>query len=322
MLDYSVALCTYNGSRYIAEQLYSIINQTIKPSEIVISDDSSTDNTIAIVESILYNSGINYKIIYNQGRHGVVSNFYNAIINATSAIIFTSDQDDVWCEKKAELMLKEYKLHPESLLVFSNGELVDSNLKPLKCSLWESVGITNKRLQEKNWFDYMLKNCIITGSAMCFRQELIMRISEIPNEWLHDSWIAWLAVAQDGLFPCNYKLYKYRQHTNNVVGMSPKYSFFRRFNIWHKNMMSIKKTREIRRRRYEVLFLNMGDFFSTTEKYKLEKCVHFWDVLCGLPTGRITQFYIITRLLIQGDYHKYYTGFRGYLRDIIVALIG
>ncbi len=322
MLDYSVALCTYNGSRYIAEQLNSIINQTIKPLEIVVSDDSSTDNTIMIVESILNKSGIKYKIIYNPGRHGVASNFYNAIINTTSSIVFTSDQDDVWYERKAELMLKEYELHPEALLIFSDGELVDSNLEPLRCSLWESVGITNKRLQEKNWFDYMLKNCIISGSAMCFRRELIAKLPEIPNEWLHDSWIAWFAVAQNGLFSCNYKLYKYRQHGNNVVGMSPKYSFFKRFKIWQENMKSIEGTRETRWRRYEVLFLNMGELFSDTEKCKLKECVHFWKVLYDLPVGRLKQFYIITNLLMQGYYHKYYTGFIGYLRDIIIAFIG
>ena len=87
-------------------------------------------------------------------------------------------------------------------------------------------------------------------------------------------------------------------------------------------MKSIEGTRETRWRRYEVLFLNMGELFSDTEKCKLKECVHFWKVLYDLPVGRLKQFYIITNLLMQGYYHKYYTGFIGYLRDIIIAFIG
>lgn len=321
MLEYSVALATFNGSKYITEQLISIINQTVPPSEIVISDDLSSDDTIVIAETILCKSGINYKIIINKGTHGVSYNFYNAISHTTYPIVFTSDQDDLWIENKAELMLKVYDLYPKAMLVFSDGELVNSKLESLNSSLWESVGISKRKLTERKWFNYMLKKCMITGSAMCFRRELINKMPMIPKEWLHDGWIAWYAVAQKGLFPCNYKLFKYRQHEENVVGMRPRGSLSARLNVWINNMKFIQSTREIRKYRYESLLSIMGECFSESEKMKLKECVSFWDTLCNLPISRIKKLGVITRLLLNGDYFKYYTGLRGYIRDVVLVFV-
>ena len=148
---YSVALCTYNGEEYISQQINSIIEQTIKPSEIIISDDGSTDNTIEIARGILENSNLNYKIINNDREKGVVANFENAISNCKYEYIFTSDQDDVWVENKAEIILNVFEKEASALLVFSDGELVDEKLKYLHCNMWKSVGINKKMLKEKEW---------------------------------------------------------------------------------------------------------------------------------------------------------------------------
>ena len=77
--NYSVALCTYNGERYIAEQLNSILSQTIPPKEIIISDDGSKDQTLEIVDNLLSHCSVKYRIVKNTGTHGVTKNFCNAI---------------------------------------------------------------------------------------------------------------------------------------------------------------------------------------------------------------------------------------------------
>ena len=81
-------ICSYNGENYIAEQLNSIVNQTLKVDEIILSDDKSTDKTIEIAENILKNSGIDYKILINEKNQGVTKNFENSCSHATGDIIF------------------------------------------------------------------------------------------------------------------------------------------------------------------------------------------------------------------------------------------
>src|SRR5665648_659943 len=89
----SVAMCTFNGSKFIREQLTSIINQTRHPDQIIICDDISTDNTIEIIQSILEKTSIKWTILINDSRLGVAKNFEKAIGLCNGDIIFTSDQD-------------------------------------------------------------------------------------------------------------------------------------------------------------------------------------------------------------------------------------
>ncbi len=111
----------------------------------------------------------------NTGTHGVTKNFCNAISRCSENIIFTSDQDDVWVNNKAEIILKIFENNNKALLVFTNGELVDQNLKLLNCDMWKSVGIATEMLEENKWFEYMLNRCFVTGAAMAFKREFYFR---------------------------------------------------------------------------------------------------------------------------------------------------
>lgn len=96
----SVALATYNGEKYIEKQLDSIRNQTIKPDEVVIVDDKSSDRTVALInEFIAVNNLVNWKLFVNEKNVGYRKNFYNALKKVTGEVIFLSDQDDEWHKK-------------------------------------------------------------------------------------------------------------------------------------------------------------------------------------------------------------------------------
>lgn len=319
MQEYSVALCTYNGAKYIGEQLNSIIQQTVKPAQIVISDDGSKDNTLIIAENILSNSGLDYLIVHNTVKHGVTSNFQNAFSYCTSPIIFCSDQDDVWMKHKAERMLLEYEKHPEAMLVFSDGELVDEHLNLLGCNVWKSVGITYKRIKEGDWFHYLIKNCLITGAAMSFNKELLNDVNEIPVEWLHDGWLAWLAVIHNALIPCNERLFYYRQHGNNEVGMRPLNDFWGRIKGWIKNFDDVQNTRRIRHNRYKSLYDICKEKFNTMQHKEVNECIEFWDEMISSESmNRYDAFKIYSCNFIRGNYSKFYTGFLGYVRDVLM----
>ena len=319
--NYSVALCTYNGERYIAEQLNSILSQTIPPKEIIISDDGSKDQTLEIVDNLLSHCSVKYRIVKNTGTHGVTKNFCNAISRCSENIIFTSDQDDVWVNNKAEIILKIFENNNKALLVFTNGELVDQNLKLLNCDMWKSVGIATEMLEENKWVEYMLNRCFVTGAAMAFKRELFSENEKIPSSWLHDGWLAWKAVARGGLVPCQDKLLLYRQHGDNVVGMSNVTSITR-IKSYLNNFKIIKETHIIRYNRYIELKDKMGYMFSEQQQEKLNACILFWKDLVESDKNlkRLTRIKIIKKHVKNGDFENYFNGKKGAIREFFVAL--
>lgn len=321
-MKYSVALACYNGEKYILEQLESILNQTIPPDEIVISDDNSTDDTFKIITEISKNSKIKFQILKNINNHGVIGNFTNAIIHCSNEIIFTSDQDDIWNYKKAEIILNAFNSSDNILLVFSNGELVDENLNYLKTSIWDSVGINKYASKRGNWFNRCLNNYFVTGATMAFKKQLFLEALPIPSGWLHDGWLACIAAAKDGIYSCDEKLILYRQHSQNVVGLNWNISLNNKFRIWINNYKKIELIRNDAFNRYSQLYEYSKKNLSKECETEIEKCMSFWNSIKKITTqNRIKSILSISKRLLIGDYHKYYTGIRGYTRDLVIILI-
>ena len=119
----SIAMCTYNGEKYIEEQIESILNQSYKNLEIIICDDNSTDNTTKLIESyIKVDSRI--KIFRNKQNLGFIKNFEKAISLCNGEYIALSDQDDIWKLNKIELYLKKIK---DNILIYSDLDMIDEN---------------------------------------------------------------------------------------------------------------------------------------------------------------------------------------------------
>lgn len=316
MQKYSVAMCTYNGEKYVREQLESILNQTNPPSFVAVGDDGSTDSTVDIVDDVLSKSGIPFKVV----RHdhlGVASNFLNTMKLCPDGVIFTSDQDDVWIEYKAEKMLKVFDDEPNALMVFSDGYLVDVNLRSLNSSLWDGVGVTKKMIKEGDWFHYLLKTCRVTGAAMAIRKTLLDSVDHIPDSWLHDGWLSWCAAVKNGLYPCNDKLFYYRQHGSNVLGVQPLTSL-QRVKRYFSRLDTLDFSREKMYNRFWEI-LNKEDFdLDNKQKEDILSCMAFWDSMRKLKDYHaFKQICII--LSKSAGYNKYYTGPRGQFRDVIKA---
>lgn len=102
----SVCMATYNGEKYIKEQLKSILKQLGPCDEVVISDDGSKDNTKDVIDSI-EDKRIHYYV--NSGTHGFTHNFENALRHASGNFIFLSDQDDIWMDNKVSIVMEALK---------------------------------------------------------------------------------------------------------------------------------------------------------------------------------------------------------------------
>lgn len=214
----SVALCTYNGEHYLAEQLESIAAQTHPVDEIILCDDGSSDTTLAIAQRFQA-QGLPLHIHRNAENLGFVGNFAQAITRCTGDIIFLCDQDDLWYSDKVVTMLNVFAESAAVLLVFSDGDLVDSTSNKLECRLWQAL--PTKPTPNPTFHD-LLNNDWITGAACAFRRELISIALPFPAQgWVHDAWLGIIASTHGNVVALPNNLIAYRQHSHNQIGLKP-----------------------------------------------------------------------------------------------------
>jgi len=221
----SVAMCTYNGSKYLEEQLNSIIHQTRQPDEIVICDDRSKDDSIEIAQRTLENWNGIIRIVRNEKNLGFVKNFEKAISFCHGDIIFLSDQDDVWKANKIEVIVKTFEKNPDAAMVFHDSELVDKNLHPLFPSFWRNtLAFDHSKFLARNYKKLCIDN-IIQGSACAFRRKVFELAVPFPEPAYHDEWLGLVALLIGEIIPVNKCLMQYRQDQNALGGLPTKKTF-------------------------------------------------------------------------------------------------
>lgn len=217
-----VLMATYNGGKYIHEQLDSILQQSHTNISILISDDSSTDNTHQILENYKTQFPEKIQILPSQDRKlGIIGNFSYLLEHSKEDYTMFADQDDVWLPHKIASMLEKMK-HYESMnekgtpiLVHSDLIVTDEKLNVISSSLWDFQKI-NPRLSS---FNRILVENTITGCASIFNKPLTQLITPIPNSaTLHDWWLGLVASALGKVYYLNQQTVLYRQHGNNVLG--------------------------------------------------------------------------------------------------------
>lgn len=309
----SVALSTYNGEKYIIEQIKSILYQTKKIDELVISDDASKDNTVKVIEEYLSNKDCAYLILKHKENQGVSKNFWEAISNCHGDIIFTCDQDDVWKENKVEDTVEVFN-NPDVVLAFSDADIVDSDLKSLDKSLWSTLKVETIE-SEKDLFELLLNHNVITGATTAFRKSMFDSLEPVLDNWLHDEWIAICSFAYGSIAKINKKLILYRQHENNVVG-AKEIGIKSKINKYIKNAKSINSNR-INKYNFYVSVLKSCKWKNKEYSAQLENCVLFWECLINVSKGNFIRRLIwISNSILNGSYNKYYTGIRGAIRDM------
>ena len=204
----SVCMATYNGSRYIKEQLDSILVQLGPDDEVIISDDSSTDETLSIIASY---ADQRIKLLPNQHFHSPIFNFENALKHANGDYIFLSDQDDVWESNKVEVMMHALQ---QSCLVVSDCSIVDANMNVIRDSF-----CYNKH-RSSGIIPNIIRNNFL-GCCMAFHKELLKHALPFPKKVvMHDIWLGICASAFYSVRFIPDKLIKYRRHGTNASAAS------------------------------------------------------------------------------------------------------
>ncbi len=221
----SVALCTYNGARYLKDQLDSIASQTLPPHELVVCDDRSTDDTVAIVQAFASHVPFPVRLSVNHANLGSTKNFEQAIQRCEGDLIALSDQDDVWRPRKLERMVAAFAASPDVGAVFTDGEVVDDRLRPLGYRLWEAAGFgpsRRERFEHGQAVEVLLKNNVVTGATLAFRRDFLKAILPIPATWVHDAWIALLIAALGRVAIIDEPLVLYRHHSRQQIGVTQR----------------------------------------------------------------------------------------------------
>jgi glycosyltransferase involved in cell wall biosynthesis len=208
----SVCLATFNGERYLREQLLSILNQISMNDEVIIVDDASSDKTVAIINSLKDNRILLYE---SEKNYGHVKSFSKAIKLSKGDIIFLSDQDDIWTENKYNDVIKTFQNYPKVSMIVHGLSIINSD------------GI----LVSKNWLNfedtipnrsiYLIKQIYKTrvfGSAVAFRSNILSLLLPFPKfVYAHDHWITIIATLRGSIKLHSSQLVLRRIHTNNLT---------------------------------------------------------------------------------------------------------
>lgn len=227
-------MATYNGEKYIKDQLKSILKQLGPNDEVVISDDGSKDSTWNIVNS-MGDKRIHY--VENTGTHGFTHNFENALRLAKGDYIFLADQDDIWMDNKVEVVMNALQ---DADFVTHDCITVDPNMKVLSKSRFKEFDI------KPGFWRHLLKSRYL-GCCMAFNRQLLDVSLPFPvNDFLieHDIWLAAVAFAYFKVTQIGEPLIYYRRHGNNASSGGFNKGYSMRVKI-EKRLYRIKKLMDI-----------------------------------------------------------------------------
>jgi len=200
----SVCLASYNGAPFIKAQVASILNQLSFDDELIISDDGSSDATLAEIESF---NDSRIRLVSHSKQLGIIKNFEHALKLAKGDCIFLSDQDDIWTPQKVHKSVKLLKNH---LLVVSDCKVVDEALQEINPSFFQLRG------SKPGVLNNIIKNSYL-GCCMAFRKELLKDALPIPQgAAMHDIWLGLVAETRGSVFFLEEPLILFRRHGMNA----------------------------------------------------------------------------------------------------------
>jgi glycosyltransferase involved in cell wall biosynthesis len=319
----SVAICTYHGAGYIAAQLQSIADQSCLPDEVVLVDDGSSDDTLAVVNRFAQSSSLPLEVHVNPRNLGVTRNFERAVQLCTGDVVFLCDQDDVWHSSKVEQMIRRFEANPEIGLVFSNASLVDASLRSLGETLWQALRLEQderSQLLSPHAFDLLLRRYLVTGATMAFRRSYLEALVPFSKHLLHDAWITLILTAIGQIGMVDETLVDYRQHVSQQIGERDKmrswwtqYKTARRMdaNYFSKQLLAFTDVRD------RVLDLRDSWVHPQIGKLAEDKVRHDASRM-AIREARLRGLSQLVRELSAGRYHRFSYGWKSVAQDLFL----
>lgn len=223
----AVVMATYNGERFLGEQLASLERQELLPDEVVVVDDGSVDSTPEILRR--FQRRAPFPVVLHPREHqGTGSTFGESMLATSADIIVICDQDDVWIPEKLSVMVERMERTPDALLAFSDAVLIDAEGRRIGASRWRVAGF-GERQQEtmpEDPYGVLLARQVVSGCTAAIRRELLPAILPFPagvhpalGDIMYDRWISLVAAAAGPILPIRERLVSYRIHDGQQVGI-------------------------------------------------------------------------------------------------------
>lgn len=321
----SVALCTYNGARYLEDQLESIAAQALAPAELVVCDDCSTDDTVPILERFAGSAPFPVRIFRNERNLGSTKNFEKAIGLCGGDLIALCDQDDIWLCGKLSEVADTFARFPGAGLVFSDARVVDCALAPLGYRLWESrlLAVPSRETLRSDpglLFRSLLRHNVVTGATMVFRRNHRNLVLPIPAEWIHDAWLALMLAAVSEAVPIADPLVDYRQHGQQQIG-----------GRWAGLRSQVRTARRMGLERFALDCRRFEQVRERLSRRRVDTLPGVLEALAGKikhcqarlsirqASGPGTAFMTAVREAIHGAYGRYSLGWKSFGQDLFLS---
>ncbi|MDB5305832.1 MAG: Alpha-L-Rha alpha,3-L-rhamnosyltransferase [Gemmataceae bacterium] len=316
----SVALCTYNGERFLPEQLASIRGQTRPPDELVVCDDVSADRSAAIAREFAGRAPFPVRIEVNETNLGSTRNFNRAVGLCTGDVIVLADQDDVWLPHKLAALEAALAADRDAGFVFSDAQMVDEQLNPLGYALWDAVRFRpreQERFRRGAAFEALLRRYRVTGATMAFRAVYRDLVLPIPQEWVHDAWISLLISAVGRCALVTDPLIQYRQHARQQLG-EKKRGLYGQYLV--ARTMS-RKTYEAVASRYAAALERLRHVpgVGAAQLAILEKKVDHYRRRTAMRDPGAWRVPIILREYLRGNYSRFSLGWKAVAQDLFLG---
>ena len=330
----SIAMCTYNGTRFLREQLDSIASQSRTPDEMWVCDDGSTDKTLLILREFAQIVNFPVNIQCNTRRLGAVKNYNQTVSLSQGDVIVLSDQDDIWKYNKLEVIEEVFSKNPDAGYVFSDAVMIDELGEIIHQSLWEQVSFDRQKrakfsLGALDQVQMLFKGNVVTGATMALRASLKSKILPVPESWIHDEWIAFVASLSGARgIPIENPLIYYRRHPSQAVGVRPSSSrlpllLYRAWQSFTGNP-EVYEANIIEWRKWEAsntFVQNTAGQTSTLASFFTAKMAHHAlrvELHRNSPWARLAA---IIAELRRGGYHRHATGWKSAIKDLLVPII-
>jgi glycosyltransferase involved in cell wall biosynthesis len=322
----SVAMCTYNGEKYLQEQLDSILQQSRQPDELVVCEDASSDDTLNILQSFRQLAPFDVRVYTNDSNLGYVKNFEKAISECNGDIILCSDQDDIWYRDRVERSVAVLRDNPECGYVFSDANLIDVDGQLIRGTLWGKIKFTPDRWRffqdTESQAAILFPNNCVTGATLAFKAKYRGKLFPIPllNTVIHDGWIA-IILSLYGKYGIALKepLIYYRIHPQQQLGFrgeSVSQGLPKRIDAHRARIKrDISDFSAIRLRIEKFGNLAVSERFEHTIG-RLVGHLESQNRLLGLPSG-LRRVIPVLKLYQNGGYAHYPLPFLSALKGII-----
>lgn len=335
--SFSVAMCTYNGARFLGAQLASVAAQTRAPGELVVCDDRSTDETARVVRDFAATAPFPVRLHVNEANLGSTKNFERAVSLCEGEFIALADQDDVWLPRKLARLEDEFARDASALVVFSDAGIVDEESRPAGQGLWDSVGVGREelaRIERGHGIGDLLRGATVTGATAAVRASLRELALPFPTDLqlIHDGWMSLLAACVGDVRPVAEQLVLYRRHGSQQVGPLARpeseggmravvagetRGALSRANPYDSTLAVARAARDrLADARARDLTLTKSAQAARSIQ-ELDARIAHWDARRTLPRARLGRAAPVLKELLSLRYHRYANGFASAAKDLL-----